>query len=371
MCAASPHTRANADRQVELDIGKGIAVFLMVCVHVQEMYSRAEVQHSLFGYAVELLTTFPAAPLFMFVMGVSMVYSRRQDAGHALSRGGLLLLAAYVLNALRGYIPFFLGLKTGLLAEETIPYGDVLLSLLEVDILHFAGLTFILVGGLRAAKVPWGVYPIVGVLLGALNYVVRGVNTGQPVIDSFLGLFWGTGDTSYFPFLSWAFYPLAGVAFGAVLRRTADKRGLYLKTLLVGCAAFLITAWVAGFGPLHYLGIPEPYAYYHQDLIGNAINASLMLVWLSILYLLRGAFPVVILKRLLFWGRELTPIYMIHWVLIGWFSLLVGLYQLYLWQSILAMVVIIVAADRITAAYARRRESRRAPKAPSAMTSVS
>ncbi len=79
------------ERQVELDIGKGIAVLLMICVHVQEALSHSVVQYSLFGCIVEFVTGFPAAPLFMFVMGVGTVYSRRQDAGYAIGRGASLL----------------------------------------------------------------------------------------------------------------------------------------------------------------------------------------------------------------------------------------------------------------------------------------
>lgn len=344
-----PETRVQAERRTELDIGKGIAVLLMICVHVQEMYSQPTVQKSIFGYTVELLTTFPAAPLFMFAMGVGAVYSRRQDAAYAVSRGGALLLTAFLLNALRGYVPWFLGLKAGLLSMEAIPYGNVTLSLLEVDILHFAGLSFILIGGLRAIKAPWGAYPVVAILLGLLNYLVRGISTGNPAVDSLLGLLWGAGDTSYFPFLSWVFYPLAGVAFGTLLRRCEDKHRFYLWSLLVGCVAFFISAWVADFRLLHYLGIPEAYAYYHHDLLGNIFIGSLTLIWLSSLYLLQGAFPAAVLQRLQVWSRNLTTIYLIHWVLIGWFALLVGFNQMSYWQTVLAMAVLVVVSDRAAA----------------------
>lgn len=102
-----------------------------------------------------------------FVTGVGIVYSRRQDVAYAIGRGASLLLTAYLLNAARGYTPWSLGIQLGLLAQDTVPYGDVFQSLLEVDILHFAGLCFILlIGALRAAKVAWVVYPMVGVAFG-------------------------------------------------------------------------------------------------------------------------------------------------------------------------------------------------------------
>ena len=353
--------RARGGRQVELDIAKGIAVLLMICVHVQEVLSHSAVQHSLFGNIVEFVTGFPAAPLFMFVMGVGTVYSRRQDAGYAIGRGASLLLMAYLLSAARGYIPWSLGIKLGLLAQDAVPYGDVVQSLLEVDILHFAGLCFILIGVLRAAKVPWGAYPVVGLMLGGLNYLVRGIGTGHAYLDSILGLFWGTGETSYFPFLSWVMYPMAGVAFGHILKDSCDERRLYMQSLLAGCVVLLAAMCISGFRFMYYMGFPEEhaYVYYHEDLIGNAVNGSLALIWLSVLYFTSGAFPAVVRRKLLYWSRELTPIYVIHWVLIGWLALFIGFNQLMFWQTILAMAIIVVAADRIAAAYAGWRGKRR------------
>ncbi len=155
MAASLRDAPARGERQAELDIGKGIAVLLMICVHVQEVLSHSAVQHSLFGNIVEFVTCFPAAPLFMFVMGVGIVYSRRQDSGYAIGRGASLLAMAYLLNAARGYIPWTLGIKLGFLVQDAVPYGDVAQSLLEVDILHFAGLCFILIGVLRVARVHW------------------------------------------------------------------------------------------------------------------------------------------------------------------------------------------------------------------------
>lgn len=345
--------RATHERQVELDIAKGIAVFLMICVHVQEVFSHPTVQHSLFGCVVEFVTGFPAAPLFMFAMGVGTVYSQRQDAGYAIRRGASLLIMAYLLNAARGFIPWSLGMRLGLLTEDAVPYGNPLFSLLEVDILHFAGLSFILIGMLRAAKVPWCAYPVAGLVLCALNYLVRGISTGQPISDSILGLLWGASETSYFPFLSWIVYPMAGVAFGDILKNSTDKRRLYLGSFLAGCVVLLIAMWVSDFRFMYYMGFPEgnAYAYYHQDLIGNAVNGSLALMWLSVLYFLREAIPSVVVKKLLFWSKQLNAIYMVHWVLIGWLVLLLGFNRLMYWQTILAMATIIIAADRIGAAF--------------------
>lgn len=71
------------------------------------------------------------------------------------------------------------------------------------------------------------------------------------------------------------------------------------------------------------------------------------------------SFPAAVGQRLLYWSRELTPIYVIHWVLIVWIALFIGLNQLMFWQTVLAMAIVIVAADRITATFAGWRDRRR------------
>lgn len=182
-----------------------------------------------------------------------------------------LLLAAYLLNALRVFLPGLIGIKLGIFIKGSIPYGDLLLNLLDVDILHFAGLSFLFIGLLRRLRVPERAYPVIGLLLVGLNYLVRGISTGQIYIDSILGLFWGASETSYFPFLSWIMYPLAGAAFGHALKASDNKRVIYIKVVLAGGAALLLAMLASGFRFMYYMGFPEEnmYAYFHEDLIGR------------------------------------------------------------------------------------------------------
>lgn len=348
MTVAVPETRIPVERRIELDLAKGIAVLLMICVHVEEVFSLDSALESTFGLVVKNLTTFPAAPLFMFAMGIGLVYSRRQAASYALKRGALLLATAYVLNLLRGYIPNCIGLRTGLLSEDALWYGHPLGNLLEVDILHFAGLSLMFIAALRALRVPWAAFPVVGVALGLVNYFVDGIETGNAIQDSLLGLFWGTGENCYFPFLSWVLFPLAGVAYGTLLRRSKDTRRFYLWSLAVGVVAFLGTAWIVDFRfDRYFFRVPDAYNYYHLDLVGQVQMVALTMVWLAFVYFIRNAFPAAVTSRLQFWSKNLTTIYCVHWVLLGWATLLVGLNELNLWQTILAMPAVVLVADRI------------------------
>jgi len=347
LAVGEPETKAPVERRIELDIAKGIAVLTMVCVHVVAVFSNESVSESAFGLAWENIATFPAAPLFMLAMGTGLVYSRRQTAEYAFKRGALLLVAAYVLNALRGFIPISLGLMIGRFAEESLWYEPIM-SFLEVDILAFAGLSLILVGVLRALSVPWAAYPVVGVAIGSVHYLVRGITVGNPVADSLLSLLWAAGENCYFPFVSWVLFPLAGVAFGTLLRRSKDTRRFYLWSIVIGAVAFLGSAWIVDFEfGRYFFDQPADYDYYHLDLVGQVYHLGLALMWLALIYLIREALPAVASNRLQFWSKNLTTIYFVHWVILGWLYLPLGINELGLWPTILMMPVMLIVSDRI------------------------
>lgn len=68
--------KVNCGRQRELDVAKGLAVIFMVLVHVYEVYG-GSVEGTTFSHVVEFLGSPPAAPVFMFLLGVGVVYSRK------------------------------------------------------------------------------------------------------------------------------------------------------------------------------------------------------------------------------------------------------------------------------------------------------
>lgn len=349
MAVAASEAKAPVERRTELDIAKGTAVLTMICVHVVEVFSNELVSESAFGIAWENIATFPAAPLFMLAMGIGLVYSRRQTAAYAFKRGAMLLLGAYVLNALRGFIPVSLGLAIGRFTEESLWYEPIM-SLLEVDILAFAGLSLILVGVLRALRLHWAAYPVVGVAIGSIHYLVHDITTGNPVADSLLSLFWSAGENCYFPFVSWVLFPLAGVAFGTLLRRSKDTRRFYLWSIVIGAVAFLGSAWIADFEfGRYFFDHPTDYDYYHLDLVGQVYMLGLTMIWLALIYLIREALPAVVTNRLQFWSKSLTTIYFVHWVLLGWLWLPLGINELGFWPTVLMMPIMLIISDRIVA----------------------
>ena len=88
-----------------------------------------------------------AAPIFMFCMGVGIVYSRRSQWDIMVKRGITLFLLGILVNVFEFFLPYYV-CGTLLGSWDIFPIAGGLL-LFCVDILAFAGLSFILMGILK------------------------------------------------------------------------------------------------------------------------------------------------------------------------------------------------------------------------------
>ncbi len=130
----------NEGRQKELDLARGLAVFFMVAIHVLQIFATVPVEHSTVGELISFLGGPPGAPVFMFLMGVGIVYSRRSTPNHLWKRGVILLGLGYLLNLLRDTLPN--GLAYVFQMQDSFSSGWSR-EIVSVDILPFAGLAFL------------------------------------------------------------------------------------------------------------------------------------------------------------------------------------------------------------------------------------
>ena len=81
----------NKGRQFEVDCIKFFAIFFMICIHIYEQLGRYDYKHLLptgfFRNAIEFLGGPMAAPVFMFAMGMGMVYTRHNSSEEFIKRG--------------------------------------------------------------------------------------------------------------------------------------------------------------------------------------------------------------------------------------------------------------------------------------------
>lgn len=133
------------ERIVSLDLARGLAIVFMVLQHAVLIYATDRGEHSVLGKVVLLLGSAPAAPVFLFIMGIFLGRPERQ-LSRGVRRGLRLIALGYLLNLLRSTLPSLIAGHEML--SLTAPVSP-LASFWAVDILQMAGLSFILLTLLR------------------------------------------------------------------------------------------------------------------------------------------------------------------------------------------------------------------------------
>lgn len=345
-----PPTRVPA-----LDLARGLAVLFMVFVHVLEEWATLPVQRATFGRVVELFGSAPAAPVFMFLMGASVAFSRRRTVGGMLRRGAELLLLGFLLNFLRGTLPAQIGLSLGLVtAEEIAPYSPWNL-LWIVDVLLFAGPALAVLGLVGLVRRPWAWVALAAIVVVASPHL-WGLRSGSPLLDGVLRHLWGTGLMVSFPVFPWLAFPLVGMAWGTWLRGSDDEERVFLWTLGSGLGLL-----AAGTGFLVDRGTQLLGNHWRLEPDGVAWVLGFVGVWL---WLCRQAVlrlpDNLVFRTLGWWSRNVTSFYVVQWLIIAWGTGLAGHQALGAWPTVGCQAGVVVLAHWVTRGWVRLRRSRRA-----------
>ncbi|WP_207642366.1 heparan-alpha-glucosaminide N-acetyltransferase domain-containing protein [Pseudobacteroides cellulosolvens] len=346
----------NTKRQVEMDIARGLAVFFMILVHVLGDLSSAAAGDTIFGKVIDFFGSIPAAPVFMFLMGIGFVYSKNQKPIVLFKRGVMIFIGGYVLNLFRGLIPLFIGSKMGYYSIN-IDGTPWYYYLIEGDILQFAGLAMMFTAFLKKLRVSEFYYPIIALVIAIATPFVAGLNTGVFIIDAFLLTIFGKYGYVFHPFFSWMVYPLMGSFFGWMLMRTENKNKFYLKAACVSVVVAIPGIIYCIMNPGIDIGIVfgDISNYYQHGILSNSLFVPFVVIWLAIWHLTASIIPNFVKNRLFFWSKEVTIIYVVHWLIVGWSEFLF-IEELSLGNTIIAMVFITFFTDRITDLYIKIRE---------------
>ncbi len=311
MCAEE----GRAVRQNNLELLKALAILAMLFCHpvIRLGIHRAgyENDFAFFFGDVILGDYLAAAHAFMFAMGVGMVYSRKNAPADLMRRGLRLYLLGYALNFCRyGIYALAYGFISGAFEPETLE------ALFGPDILQFAGLALFFTGVLKRLRLREGHMLAVGALLSAIGAAVPFIDTGSFALNWLLGHFvYTTWDASCFVFCNWYIFVAAGLLFGAILRETEDRDRFYKRLLVVsGCvmAAYLAATFVFG-----ALFLCRERVYYAASPPEAAGLLSIDITLLSVFYFLLKRVPASKLRVFLELSYNLTPIYLIHWCILG------------------------------------------------------
>ena len=316
----------NKGRQFEVDLVKFLAIPFMICIHFYEQFGafdyQRELPDSVFRNMMEFIGGPLAAPVFMFSMGIGMVYTSRSTTKDFIRRGAGLLLAGYSLNFVRQTLPQLIGMAMGI--DSGI---DIIGGFLCVDILPFAGMAFLSIGLMRKLKLSSWHICVLAFLMQSLGIFFAGIHMEPGVIQNLIGLIVPTGKWTSFPLALWLVYPALGIIFGEYLMKCRDKAKAY-KIILFYSAVFF-TALNSG---LIYAGydIRLIYSlcgdsYYHQNMISTLWITPVIMAALAVGYLLFGKAEDTrtgILIR--YCSINLNTIYIIQWLIIA-YSVAIGI----------------------------------------------
>ncbi len=226
-----------------------------------------------------------------------------------------------------------------------------IIELMSVDILQFAGLTLIYFSIVKKLKLNLVVVLITGVVFCLVNLLLSSIKIENILLSTFTTLIWGSGETSYFPFLSWIIYPITGYAFGAFLIRSSNKSKFYLILLVTGLISLLGSGFmIAGLFNID-IGLVDEYSYYHQNILGNIVFLSFVMTWVSFLFFISKWFFGIFKSTIERWSRNVTSIYFIHWILIGNLVIFVGMNNSNLVFTIIISIIIAVVSDLMANIY--------------------
>jgi uncharacterized membrane protein len=336
---------AGRERVRAFDLAAGLAVFFMILVHVLWHWGAPGTWTTPVGEAISYAAGPTATPVFMFLIGASLGSARRSSAGTLAARGLWLFALGYLLNLLRGVIPYTLGTATGFIrAEQVAPYTPWWLGT-TVDLHHVVGLSLIVIAALRTRAQPgWLWLALAGVLVLIAPWL-RTVTLGSPLLDAPLTPFLGSAPNVYYAVVPWLAYPLAGAVFGSMMARSANRPALFRLGAVVGTALLVIGgALIAVQRPTF-----DVYTYWRQPASFAVAIMGIVLVWLALCDLATRRRRMDRWFGFFYsWSDRVIAIYFTHWIIVGWGVGLVGFRALALGPVLLAMAAAVVATSYLS-----------------------
>ena len=307
--------KVNTGRQVELDIAKGLAIIFMIFLHsvmVVQCYNTG--LSSTYSFVIGNVLGRPyAAVVFMFCMGVGVVYSRHSQWDTMIKRGVKLYLLGILVNVFEFFLPHFLAVSLGVSADPFPLDGGWLL--ICVDILAFAGMAFVLMGILKKFEVSNKKLIAIAVVMSVAGTLLTGIDFGIQDLNSIFGHLFGTyhGHTA-FPLFNWFIFPVAGYVWGQYFIKAKDKSEFFKFWPIL-----LIIALVYFFVSSKYCGgvfSEDVHLYYYLntlDAVFCVINAHAVI---GLCYWLLKFLPDAFIKLFSILSSNINNIYIAQWFFI-------------------------------------------------------
>jgi len=304
---------SNTNRIFYLDFMRGLAVFFMILQHAIIIHERTSGEgNTILGNLFVILGTAPAAPVFIFIMGVFFIKSKKPLKQNIL-RGLKLFAFGYILNLLRFTIPLLL------IGAPFEPNQDPISLFFTVDIFQLCGLSLIIFSGLKKYSENPYILPSLILVILIVSPYLWGINKDILVFEPL----WGISENIDFPLFPWSIYFLLGMYFSKYFYEENLQRNLKRRLILIS-----ITLGFIGLITLPLFPIGD---YYRSGLSVHFLMMSFILLWLVfsdyLIAKLNNKNPNKALGIIYYWSKKVTPIYILQWLLFGWSILILGAHQ--------------------------------------------
>lgn len=291
------------------DLLKGIAVLLMMQVHIIELFASNSIFYSNIGKILLFLGGPPVAPVFMVIFGY-FVMTSKSSSRQLIIRGVKFIALGFFLNIALN-LNLIISVAKGLYQVDLLPY------IFGVDILQFAGISILFIVVFKKALEESFVFVIGGIIISSLlgrlllDYVPDNV-----LLKYISALFYGSCNWSYFPLFPWLSYPLSGIAFYRISQRYGFRAMCTEKSRILPAVLYILFfIFTAGYAVFISADLP---LYYHHDIVFFIWVILFLLFYSFFINELNNAFSGAFLFKYLKWlGRNVTLIYIVQWVIIG------------------------------------------------------
>ncbi|MBN2049057.1 MAG: DUF1624 domain-containing protein [Spirochaetales bacterium] len=329
---------------------RGFAILFMILIHVMNLYGNNEATHGWQHQVIDFLAGPPAAPVFMCTMGFFFIL-KKPGFFFGIKRGVLLLLIGYGLNIVKGFLPVFIARHCLQFDSELIPiYYTNYYLIFNVEILIFAGIAYIIMNLLSRVSVRPEFFLVSAGIVTLISPFLWGLGSETAFLQHIVTPLWGADpDLVIFPVFPWIVYPLLGMAAGGIYRNQSNPKRL---SMLSGLFGGMLT--VLG-GSLLLIDFDRFFHDYGQQSWGALLAFSgFIFLWGLVIRFLGSLIPSRFKPGFLaYLSRNITQIYIIQWILLGWLFFCIPFHSLSLIGVCIVNVFITALSCLITEGYNR------------------
>ncbi len=309
------------NRTQTADLLKGIAVLLMIQVHIIELFASEEIYNSSIGKVLLFLGGPPVAPLFMVVFGYFIAASNK-SMWQLIARGVKIIALGMFLNIALN-LNLILHVNRGELQIDLWPY------IFGVDILQFAGLAIIIIALIKKV-IENNLFALFMCILIStfLGNFLSNITPDTKVSQYIFSFLYGCSKWSYFPIFPWIAYPLSGIALYQFQKKNglSDNNksilDLFIKQdsqrffkQIAGAVFFAFIVYTLKNAIFIASNLP---LYYHHEFVFAMWTLIFLAFYSFVLNEINQFAGEFILFRYIKWlGKNVTIIYILQWLLIG------------------------------------------------------